>query len=66
MARNGLEKMSYAELSALEHRIARAKVEKQDAEREAVRKKVTELAKEHGFDIRELVGGRGKGRGKGR
>ena len=65
MARNDLEKMSYAQLTMLEQRIARAKVEKQDAERDAVRKKVTEFAKEHGFDIRELIDGRRKGRGKG-
>lgn len=65
MARtNDLDKMSYAELSEMELRIARMKVEKHDAERAAVRKKVTDLAKEHGFDIRELIGGRGK-RGKG-
>lgn len=65
MARtNDLDKMSYAELSEMELRIARIKVEKHDAERAALRKKVTDFAKEHGFDIRELIGGRGK-RGKG-
>jgi DNA-binding protein H-NS len=63
MARNDLDKMSYAELSAMEQRVARLKTEKQDAERSAVRKKVTDFAKEHGFDIRDLVGGRGKGKG---
>ena len=65
MARNDLDKMSLAELSKMEQRIVRLKVEKQDAERAEVRKKVTELAKEHGFDIRELIDGRrGKARGK--
>ena len=63
MARNDLDKMSYAQLSAMEQRIARLKVEKHDAERAAVRKKVTDFAKEHGFDIRDLIGGRGKGKG---
>jgi len=63
MARNDLNKMSYVQLSAMEQRIARLKVEKHDAERVAVRKKVTDFAKEHGFDIRELVGRRGKGKG---
>ena len=62
MARNDLDKMSYAELSAMERRIARLKAEKHDAERAAVRKKVTDFAKQHGFDIRELIGERGKGK----
>jgi DNA-binding protein H-NS len=57
--------MSYTELSEMELRIARLKAEKQDAERATLRQKVTEFAKRHGFDIRELIGGRGKGRGKG-
>jgi DNA-binding protein H-NS len=56
-----LEKMSYAELTAMETRIARLIMEKRDAERTQLRGKLTELAREHGFDIRELVG-RGKGR----
>ena len=63
MARNDLNKMSYAQLSAMEHRIARIKSEKQDAERTALRKKVTDFAKEHGFDIRDLLDGRRKGKG---
>jgi len=49
----------------MELRIARLKSEKHDAERAALREKLTTLAKEHGFDIRELIGGRGRGRGKG-
>jgi DNA-binding protein H-NS len=36
-------------------------MEKRDAERAELRGKLTELAREHGFHIRELVG-RGKGR----
>ena len=62
MARNDLHKMSYAQLSAMERRIARRKAEKHDAERTAVRKKVTDFAKRHGFDVRELIGERGKGK----
>ena len=66
MARSdGLDKMSYAELANMEQRIARVKGEKRDAERAALRQKVTDLAKEHGFDIHDLIGGGGKGRGKG-
>jgi DNA-binding protein H-NS len=65
MARTSdLDKMTLAELSEMELRIARAKAEKRDGERAELRKKVTEFAKEHGYDIHELVGGRGK-RGKG-
>jgi DNA-binding protein H-NS len=63
MAKTDLAKMSYAQLSAMEERVARLKIETHDAEREAVRKKVTEFAREHGFDIRDLFGGRRKGKG---
>jgi len=63
MARNDLDKMTYAQLSAMEQRVARAKAEKEDAERVAVRKKATDFAREHGFHIRDLIGGRGKGKG---
>jgi DNA-binding protein H-NS len=65
MARTSdLDKMTFAELSEMELRVARAKAEKHDSERAVLRKKVTEFAKEHGYDIHELIGGRGK-RGKG-
>ena len=65
MARTGnLDKMSYAKLSEMELRVARLKAERHDAERAALRKKVTDFAKEHGYDIHELIGGRVK-RGKG-
>jgi DNA-binding protein H-NS len=64
MARtNGLEKMSYAELTDMERQIERMKAEKQSAERTAVRGKITALAKEHhGFTVQELFS---KGRKKG-
>jgi DNA-binding protein H-NS len=65
MARaNDLEKMSFAELTELERRIARLKSQKQETERSTLRQKLTSIAKEHGFDIRELIAGRGKGGGK--
>jgi DNA-binding protein H-NS len=63
MAKADLDKMSYAQLSAMESRIERLKTDKRDAERETLRKKVTELVKQHGFDIRELFGGRRRGKG---
>jgi DNA-binding protein H-NS len=61
--RKNIENMSFAELTAMQTRIERAKVEKQAAERLALRQRLTDIAREHGFDIRELFG---KGRnGKG-
>ena len=66
MARpSNLEKMSYAELAGMEVRIARLKAEKQNSERAAVRQKLTDLARQHGFDIHELIGKSSKGKGKG-
>ena len=67
MARSkNIENMSYAELTAMQTRIERAKAERQSADRAALKKKMADLAKEHGFDMRELFDGRmGKGkRGK--
>src|SRR3977135_1110975 len=60
---NGLEKMSYAELADMEREVARLKVGKQSAEREALREKLGDMAKQHGFDIRELFGKGRKGKG---
>src|ERR1700738_3154816 len=67
MARSkNIENMSFAELAAMQARIERAKVEKQSSERAALKQKMADMAKEHGFDLRELFDGRmGKGkRGK--
>jgi DNA-binding protein H-NS len=58
---NGLEKMSYAELADIETQIERLKSEKQNAERAAVRQRLVDLAKEHGFDIHDLFGKGRKG-----
>ena len=64
MARaSDVDKMSYAELMEMEKQIERLKVEKHNAERVAVRQRLTEEAKKHGFDINELFGRRGKGKG---
>jgi DNA-binding protein H-NS len=66
MARSkNIENMSVAELSAMQARIERAKAERQSADRAALKQKLADMAKEHGFDIRDLMDGRGKGkRGK--
>jgi DNA-binding protein H-NS len=59
-----LENMSLAELAKMQANIERMKIDKLNAERTAVREKIMSLAKEHGFDIYELLG-HGKGsRGK--
>jgi DNA-binding protein H-NS len=64
MARTSdLEKMSFAELAEMEARIERLKIEKQDSERITLRKRLTELAKDHGFDIHELLDRRKRGKG---
>jgi DNA-binding protein H-NS len=65
MARSkNIENMSAAELTAMQARIERMKIEKQSSERAAVKQQLMDIAKKAGFDIHELFG-RGKGtRGK--
>jgi DNA-binding protein H-NS len=58
-----LERMSIAELADLGTHVSRLKLEKQNSERAAVRQQIAEMAKEHGFDIRDLIDGRRKGSG---
>ena len=65
MARTSdVEKMSIAELTEMEAQIQRLKIEKQSSERVALRQKLTEEAKKHGYDIHELFGKRGRAGGK--
>ena len=59
---NGLEKKSYSELVELRLRIDRLMAQKQNAERAALRERMTAMAKEHGFDLRKLLDGRRKGK----
>ena len=64
MARSkNIENMSVAELSAMQARIERAKIEKQSSERAALKQKMAAMAKEHGLDLRDLFDGRRKGKG---
>jgi DNA-binding protein H-NS len=65
MARmNGLEKMSYSELTQLRTRIDGLMLEKQGAERAALRQKMADMAKDHGLSLDEVLGkGRRKGKG---
>jgi DNA-binding protein H-NS len=64
MARTGsIETMSYAELAQMEARVARLKIEKQNAARGELRERILAMVKEHGFTIEELFGRGRKGRG---
>jgi DNA-binding protein H-NS len=67
MARGkNIENMSYAELAAMQARIERAKAEKQNSERAALRQKINDMAKSQGFDLNDLFGARRKAKGKGK
>jgi DNA-binding protein H-NS len=64
MARNGdLEKMSYAELTKMQADIERLKIEKQSAERVALKAKLTAIATDAGFDLHDLFSKGRKGMG---
>jgi DNA-binding protein H-NS len=59
MARmNGLDKMSYADLSALRDRIDAAMIEAKVAEKSALRAKIEAIAAQGGYRVAELVDGR--------
>lgn len=62
MAKNpSLDKMSFAELTAMQAEIGRLKAEKQNSERNALRQRLTDIARQNGFDIHELFGRGRKG-----
>jgi DNA-binding protein H-NS len=64
MARtSNLDGMSFAELSRMQVRIERLKVEKQNAERAELRERILAMVKEHGFDISDIFGKARKGKG---
>ena len=64
MARmSGLQKMSYAELAELRAQVDRTMVDRQGAERMALRQKMADLAKEHGLSLDEVLGKARKGKG---
>jgi DNA-binding protein H-NS len=60
---NGLDKMTYTELAELRVQIDRMMVEKQNSERSALRQKMSEMAKQHGLSIEEVLGKGRKGKG---
>jgi DNA-binding protein H-NS len=58
---SNLDSMSYAELTRIETRIARLKIEKQNAERGQLRERIIAMVREHGFELRDLFGRGRKG-----
>jgi len=64
MARTGsLDSMSYAQLSQMQVKIERLKIEKQNAERAELRERILAMVKEHGFEMSDLFGKGRKGQG---
>jgi DNA-binding protein H-NS len=64
MARmNSLDKMSYSQLATLRTQIDGMMVEKQGAERAALRQKMADMAKDAGLSLEEVLGKRRKGKG---
>ena len=64
MARmSNLDRMSYAELAELRNEVDRTMVEKQNAERVALRQKLADMAKQHGLTLDEVLGKGRKGKG---
>ena len=60
---NNLDAMSYAELSQMQVRIERLKIEKQNAERTELRERIVALVKQHGFELNDILGKGRKGKG---
>jgi DNA-binding protein H-NS len=63
MVRVSLEKLTYTELAELRTQVDRLMVEKQNAERVALRQKLSDMAKEHGLTLDEVLGKGRKGKG---
>ena len=63
MAKTDINGMSYAELAELETKLASLKAEKQNAERAALKERLTAIAKAAGFDIHDLFGRARGGKG---
>jgi DNA-binding protein H-NS len=56
-----LDNMSYAELSQMQARIERVKIEKQNVERNELRQQILTMVKQHGFEMSDLFGRGRKG-----
>jgi DNA-binding protein H-NS len=53
---NGLDDLSYAELTAMEARIERLKVAKRHAEREDLRERIAAMVEGAGLEMRDIFG----------
>jgi DNA-binding protein H-NS len=62
MARVNVDRMTVKELLDLEAKLQKAIALTRQRERAKVKQELTVLAEKHGFTLRELVGGRGKGK----
>ena len=62
---NGIEKLSYVQLIALQKRVEEAISEKRAADAQATKDQLRQMAEKAGFDIKELFGKRGSPKGTG-
>ena len=62
---NGLDKMSYTQLLALQERVEEAIAGKRLEEAQATKEQLRAMAEKAGFDIKELFGKRGSPKGSG-
>ena len=62
---NGLVKISYAQLIALQERIEEAIADKRSEDAQATKEALRAMAEKAGFDIKELFGKRGSPKGSG-
>ena len=62
MARVNVDRMSVKDLLALEAKLQKAIANVRERERANVKRELIALAEKRGFTIRELFGGRGKGK----
>jgi DNA-binding protein H-NS len=63
LARLNLEKMSYTQLASLRSQVERAMVDKQTADRAALRQKMADMAGAAGLTLDDVLGKRRKGKG---
>jgi DNA-binding protein H-NS len=61
MARVNVDRMSLKQLRELETKLHRAIPAARERERAKIKQDMAALAEKHGFSLRELMGGRGKG-----
>jgi DNA-binding protein H-NS len=64
-ASNGLDKMSYVPLLALQERVEEAIADKRSEDAQATKEQLRVMAEKAGFDIKELFGKRGSPKGTG-